>query len=200
MAPKTINKHDSSLVSGNVGDVRTSYTKIQIAIWIKAWVEIQISLLSHEIDLCKKSHLLYYTLPDKHTHFWDWIVPPTRLRFWTMEILCPPTSATTPKCEKKHRNLTAVARPTGAVTARAKLSWKCTHPFRTNSEGMQLAPNKNHTWTTVYSVGFDESAWNDKSKITKYVRMQIFILYAQMRQTNTSWFQLANDITNIIYK
>lgn len=140
MAPKTINKHDSSLVSGNVGDVRTSYTKIQIAIWIKAWVEIQISLLSHEIDLCKKSHLLYYTLPDKHTHFWDWIVPPTRLRFWTMEILCPPTSATTPKCEKKHRNLTAVARPTGAVTARAKLSWKCTHPFRTNSEGMQLAP------------------------------------------------------------
>lgn len=71
----------------------------------------------------------------------------------------------------------------------ASLSW-------TNSEGMQLAPNKNHTWTTVYSVGFDESAWNDKSKITKYVRMQIFILYAQMRQTNTSWFQLANDITN----
>ena len=43
MAPKTINKHDSSLVSGNVGDVRTSYTKIQIAIWIKAWVAIQIS-------------------------------------------------------------------------------------------------------------------------------------------------------------
>ena len=41
----------------------------------------------------------------------------------------------------------------------ASLSW-------TNSEGMQLAPNKNHTWTTVYSVGFDESAWNDKSKIT----------------------------------
>ena len=125
MAPKTINKHDSSLVSGNVGDVRTSYTKIQIAIWIKAWVEIQISLLSHEIDLWWFMYLKKI-LFIVHTHISGTeLHRPLDLGFEPWRPCAPQQVQPSQNVKKKQkRNFTAVARPTGAVTARAKLSWK----------------------------------------------------------------------------
>lgn len=134
MAPKRINKHDSSLVSGNVGDVRTSYTKIQIAIWIKAWVEIQISLLSHEIDLWwfmyLKNRINCTTPYQTNTHISGTeLHRPLDLGFEPWRSCAPQQLQPRQNVKKKHRNLTAVARPTGAVTARAKLSWKCPHPF-----------------------------------------------------------------------